>query len=611
MKRILSALFALLAMSAVAQTLPEEGKVYTILSKQYSGMYMSEEADGTLVVGALDNAKRQFWEFVPTGADNTYYIRNKVSGNYIQSCNGTNSSASVMHTGTTPVAYYVGVCASGTNQGYLWFSSTDCEGYNDQTTTPHGLNKDGASNNVIIWKAGTTNNGSHWSLQETNYSFELQPFTPSEAIGQPGAIYHLVNGGKYVSSNLTLADPAERDELNWYFVGQSNSSGGYQIVNAATNEPAKTSAAGSKWIVNEETAGATYYFTSSTDATERFTASGESVFSFKLARSSFARSAGIYDLPCGELSNGMYVSKATIEGDAATHRMIYPIRTQTGTVRSSTAQVVAPTTWYKINVLDQAVLRKGRDCQLTLKLSKAPTGGEDIYAYFDWDCDGAFETTYQLPVQQDITQDISVPADAVTGKSRMRVRVTYNGLADADADVQGQCIDFALQIVEDDGASEFTVTVEPNDSTRGFTELSNDTAKATVLGSSSFICWKEGHRYVSVMKNYRFGTPTHDLHLTAVFAADLSDPYGENILTGIDRTQVSDVTEAVEINASSNEIRVTSGSALYGLRLYNMEGRMVRQTKDNVVSTEGLPAGVYIVKAFTAKNGKSAKVRVY
>ena len=603
-------LLAFVAITAAAQTLPEEGKVYTILSKQYAGMYISEEADGTLVVGALDNARRQFWEFVPTGTSGVWYIRNKVTGNYIQSCNGTNSSQSVMHTGTTAVPYYVGVCASGTNQGYLWFSSTDCAGYSDQSTSPHGLNKDGASNNIIIWMAGLSNNGSHWSLQETTFTYEVQPFMPSTAVGKPNALYHMVNGGQYVADNLTLVAASSAENLSWYFVGTGNASGGYQIVNAGTGQIVQTSTRTDRWIVNEDVANAGYYFTSAVNSTERFTASGESVFTFKSARSSFARHAGIYDLPCGALSNGMYVSGATLEGDAATHRLLYPIRTQTGTTRSGTYEATAPSSWYKLAMLDPAVLRKGRDCTLTLTLSKALVGGEEVFAYFDWDGDGVFETVYPIEAARTMTQVVSVPATAKVGKSRMRVRVTYNGLADAEDEVQGQCIDFLLQVVEDDGVSEFNVTVRSNDLTRGTVELSADTAIATAIGSASFICWKEGHRFASVSRKYRFGTPTHDMNLVAIFAADATDPYGENVLTGIDRTLTEDLAEAVEISFASREIRVSGGGKVFALCLYSTDGQLVRQAASSSLSTEGLPAGIYIVKALTEKSGKSAKVSV-
>ncbi len=612
MKKLFVTLFALATLSVGAQTLPEAGKVYTILSKQYAGMYMSEETDGTLVVGALDNARRQFWEFIPTEATSTYYIRNKVSGNYIQSCNGTNSSASVMHTGTTPVAYYVGVCQSGTNTGYLWLSSTDCDGYNDQSAVPHGLNKDGASNNVIIWSAGTTNNGSHWSLQETSYTFEVQPFTPSEASDKPGVLYHIVSGEKYLAADLTLAEPAESDVLSWYFVGTSNVDGGYQIVNAATGEVLKTTSDNDRWVVGEEQNGSTtaYYFTAADNSDERLNAGGESLFTFKTARSRFARSAQIYDVPCGVLTNSMYIASASLAGDAATHRLTYPIRTQSGVVKSSTAQVVAPTTWYKLNVIDQAVLRKGRSCELTLKLSKNPTGGERVFVYFDWNRDGVFETSYSLTPDRTMIEEISVPADAVVGASRMRVRLTYNDMADADDEVQGQCIDFALQTIEDDGLSEFTISVHPNDTTRGITEIAGDTVKATAIGGATFICWKEGNRYVAVSKNYRYGTLTHNLNLTGIFSADPSDPYGEAVLTGIDRTQIADVAEAVEISIENSEIRVNTTGQVYSLRLYTTEGCLVAQTNGHTLSTANLAPGIYIVKALTEKSGGSAKVSV-
>lgn len=608
MKKLLTALLALTVLTATAQTLPEAGKVYRILSKQYAGKYICEEADGTLVVGDLDNSLRQFWEFVPTGADQTYYIQNKVTGHYIQSCNGTDSNQSIMHTGTTAVPYYVGVRESGANQGYVWFSSTDCADYNNQNATPHGLNKDGASSNIIIWKAGSGNNGSHWSLVETVYAYGIQPFTVSPAIGQPSALYHLVADGKYIDADLKLAEPSEEKHLNWYFIGEGNGAGGYQLVNESKGEPLLTLSGTDRWIVNEDINTSSYYFTSAANSSERLDAEGKSLITFKAARSSFARNNQIYDLPCGKLANSMYVSSASIVGDAALHTLTYPIRLQTGLVKSSTQQTIAPTSWYKLNVLDKPTLRKGRSCDLTLKLCKDLVGGEGVYVYFDWNRDGVFETMYALTPARTMTQEVLVPADASTGTGRMRVRVTYNGLEDADAEVQGQCIDFAMDVVEDDG-HEFTASVSPNDPIRGTTEIKGDTAVATPLGNATFICWKEGKRYAAVSKNYRFGTLTHDLHLTGIFAADAQDPYGD-LLTGIDQTQVVDLTEAVEISIANSEIRVKTDAPLYGICLYNTEGRLVKQTKEAVISTEGLAPAVYIVRAITAKNGKTVKVSV-
>ncbi|MBR1838232.1 MAG: T9SS type A sorting domain-containing protein [Bacteroidaceae bacterium] len=610
MKNLVLLLMSLFACEVYAATMPEAGKVYTILSKQYAGMYMSEEADGTIVVGSFDNARRQFWEFIPTGASGCYYIRNKVSGRYIQSCNGTNSSSSVMHTGANPVEYYVGLSTTGSNQGFFWLSSTDCSGYNDQSTSPHGLNKDGASNHVIIWMAGTGNNGSHWSIQETDYAYEIHPFTPSADLAHPGVLYHLVHDGQYVSSTLDLVQAQETEELSWYFVGQSNATGGYQIVNAATHVPAQTSEGGHAWIVNEDAETGTFYFTSATDASERFLFAGESLLSFKLARSSFARHAQIYDIPCGALSGSMYVSAASLAGEGISHKLTYPIRTQSGTVRSSTAQTVAPTTWYKLNVIDQAVVRRGRSLELSLTLSKAPTGGEAVFVYFDWNRDGVFETAYTLPVARTMTETVDVPAEAALGASRMRVRVTYNGLADAEDEVQGQCIDFVLQTIDDDGLTDFTVTARPNDATRGTAEIVGDTAKATNFAGASFICWKEGARYVSVSKNYRYGTLTHNLQLTAVFAADVNDPYGENVISGLHSATVVSTTAPIEIDVMHGEVVAKTTATLQGMALYNLEGVRVRQSGSARMDVSGLPAGIYVVKAYTDSDAASVKFSV-
>ena len=46
-----------------------------------------------MVASTYDVAKRIFWELIPTGEENTYFIKNTATGRYIGSCNKTPSSA--------------------------------------------------------------------------------------------------------------------------------------------------------------------------------------------------------------------------------------------------------------------------------------------------------------------------------------------------------------------------------------------------------------------------------------------------------------------------------------------------------------------------------------
>ena len=57
MKKIISflLLYVCFVVSSIAQ--PVAGKTYLIVSCKYSGMYICEEADGTMVVSSKDNTK--------------------------------------------------------------------------------------------------------------------------------------------------------------------------------------------------------------------------------------------------------------------------------------------------------------------------------------------------------------------------------------------------------------------------------------------------------------------------------------------------------------------------------------------------------------------------
>ena len=284
--------------------------------------YMSEEADGSLVVSPYDVTVRCFWEFIPTGKSRCYYIRNTATGNYIQSCSGTQSATNTVSTGAEPVEYYV-----GTSNGQFYFSSTDCANYNNASQNPNGLNKDGASSNVIVWGARPSNTGSYWNLVETENLYEVRPFTPCDELGKANFTYTLVAGsGLALQSSdegtLSWAEKTEAGEQAWYFVGEGNVAGGYLIANV--KNPTHTINAGAdglsvgesetptRWYVIETyVEGVPFYtfrpFASKDEAGSELTVDGTSLVQIRAIRSSFATSAQIYQMPCGSLGD-VYVS---------------------------------------------------------------------------------------------------------------------------------------------------------------------------------------------------------------------------------------------------------------------------------------------------------------
>ena len=86
-----------------------------------------------------------------------------------------------------------------------------------------------------------------------------------------------------------------------------------------------------------------------------------------------------------------------------------------------------------------------------MKLNRAPGAGAAAFVYFDWNHDGIFETSVPLTVGTSMQTTITVPTDAVLGSSRMRLRVTLNGLTDADDETAGLVFDGVVNVVEPTG----------------------------------------------------------------------------------------------------------------------------------------------------------------
>ena len=337
-----------LTMGALTAEIPDDelttAGIYTIEWKKGTGSYMSEEADGSIVVTNYDVAKRIFWELIPTDKTNCFYVRNTATGRYIQSCNLTPGSSSRITMGKEPVEYYVAknTTEGATTFGNYWFSSTDCENYDKTISSPRALNKDGASNYIITWTAGNNNAGSFWTLNATEDLYDLRPFTADERFR-----YLLMNEeGKALQSSdegeLTWEARTETAAQSWYFKGKSNREGGYQIVNLKTGDALN---GGTNYVVVQdlEAENAVYFFRpfpTKDDASSNLSVEGKERFMLRAVRSEFSRKSQIYQMPCGSL-DGMYVSKLSLTGDAAVKPLTYPIKSAAGN------ETAVPESWHR------------------------------------------------------------------------------------------------------------------------------------------------------------------------------------------------------------------------------------------------------------------------
>ena len=584
-------------------------KVYYIQWKNTGTNYITEESDHRMTVQSQNNTKPQFWMFIPTGNENCYYIKNTATGRYMGSCNLTPSSASKIYTTTTPVEYYVKqtTATSGEIAYCYYFSSTDCADYNNENAGPRALNKDGASDYVITWQAGTSRVGSYWKLVETEDLYEVRPFDGSTAIGSIGASYNVeaINGKNLTiaEGSLALAAPDTFDEnQEWYFVGTGNTEG-WQIASAA--EPAivvgitegnMTTGEGltTKWKVNASKEKNGYFYFTSEGTTLKV--EGDSLFRFNRLRSAYMRKLQVYNNPCGSVGSN-YVKKFELRGEAAIGNILYEAQSKPGT-------------WHVVYAQDKGEVAQGGKFNIDVTLSSNAASSLAVAAHFDWNGDGIFETAVPLTVNGTAaTAEATVPDWATMKQTRMRLRVNSNGLDLAEDEVNGFIYDFHIKVVEPQDAR--TVTVGVNSWERGKAELSNVadtyaygttlTATATAYGNGRFVCWKEEGVVVSTSAEYTF-TVDHNVKLVAYFSPNTDEA---SYPTGI---QEAPACDDITVTATENSIVATGN--VTAIELYTVNAALTAKVSGNTMSTAGIPEGLYIVRATTANGYKNVKVYI-
>ena len=155
-----------------------------------------------------------------------------------------------------------------------------------------------------------------------------------------------------------------------------------------------------------------------------------------IERSEYCKSLGIYVLPCGD-KGAAYLKSLSITGENGnvTNALNYTASAQ-------------PSNYYNMVRTDSAEVIKGKTFILKYE-AEGMTPDYTVTAYFDWDKDGVFESKQEFLSDKSGSAEITVPAEAAEGKSRMRIRVNDNGLDGADDDVNGATYDFQIFVTND------------------------------------------------------------------------------------------------------------------------------------------------------------------
>lgn len=581
---------------------PSAGKTYTIKWKNNTSDYMTEAADGGIVISSYATHNKIFWELIPTGKTNCYYVRNTATGRYIGSCNMQPSSNSKVRMSDTPVEYYISKSSStsGDNKGCWWMSSTDCSGYDSETSGARCLNKDGASTSIITWTTGVSNVGSYWTLTESEDLYETRPFNPAEAVGQADFFYHIIDGSNQsmaLTHDMTWQKTAETENQKWYFVGSSNKDGGYIIVDASSNTPANS---GAKYRVVEN-GNLTISFIGADN--QRLSIGGVNEFLIRSMRSKLALDLQIYSMPCGSVAD-FYVTNATVISEGVTLHYPMPVRNGSSVSYPSASR---PTDKYTIVSRDMIMVTEA-GFTVNVKLNTTPSETVKAYLYFDWNRDGVFEETVELETGREMTSQTIIPpvGDENLGMSRMRLRLTDNGLTEAEDEVHGQVIDFKVKNLGPAVDTRYNPTLGVNDSHRGSAMYDENTkaAIATPRGTAAFLLWKEDMRILSTDATFEVEPMAVKRHLTAVFSPNL-DPK-----TGISQEILATEAQGVAVTLTEDKtVNVITDTRVHHIFVFNTKGDIAAHVAgSSSLCISSIQSGIYIVKAITANGTATSKI---
>ncbi len=246
-------------------------------------------------------------------------------------------------------------------------------------------------------------------------------------------------------------------------------------------------------------------------------------------RSAYSRQLGVYNLPCGTAGTA-YLTALNVEGRAVTDEVHYTAKTK-------------PTSYYNLLRTDPLSLIPGEEATLSFTAAKTD-GNYKTTAYFDWDADGIFEDARDLGTAATGQLLFTVPDTARCKNARIRLRLTDNGMDDAEDAVHGYLYDL-LANVHAGNAAQRTLTVESADTLRGTVsavvpEGATDsislgrhyitadyaaplTLSAQPKGNAVFKGWAVNGNVVSTKATYTLEI-TQSVTLTALFSPNTQAP---------------------------------------------------------------------------------------
>ena len=529
---------------------------------------------------AFSNEAVFVWTPVQEGVAGSYYLK-KLDGTYMQQSSpkdfGTVAGAAVFTT-TNPTSAGSGATSfNGDNAAQSYISGNDDANLVRFVTGDKWVNVQNGDNGTPTYNTGTGG----WTIHYV-YTVEGREGEP-----EPEEVVHTFSADKvyyiqwkntsanYITENrdksLVVADKKNSKYQFWRLIPVEGKNHTYYIKNEVTGNyigscnktPASSSRVSTSTDAQEYYIGATagsgeiancYYFSSTDCANYSNESAGPralnkdgassniivwtaglqdgSTTNYKVgsywkivetteewqapeppAHTTQTKSLVVYFRPCGMVGN-TYLTAATIDG-------VDPV---------SYTATAAPSSFHVPYSKDHGAVTRGSTFNVSITLNSNTDADLKANAYFDWNADGEFEAVAPIALNGTAgAASVIVPNDAVSGDTRMRIRINSNGLDRADDDVEGFVYDIPFAVV----GGERKVLVEVNGANRGTATLSANaesyavgtqlTATATPKGNATFESWREGGVVVSREAAYTFTVENRNMTLKAYFTPNTDD----------------------------------------------------------------------------------------
>lgn len=197
--------------------------------------YLQDNGNSDKVVAIGTLSENSYWQFVPTGQTNRYYVKNATTELYLQSC--VESGTEIL-LGTTPVEYNVALCAAE-GDGIYGMASTDQATY-DFTSGTMGLNwkikqdtgREFDTGQAFAAVAGT-NHRSFWKIVEQEIPQPISTFDTNKKY----TILNYAEAG-YLKDDRSgiLRVQADKTSNALWTLEPTGNEGCYYILNALTGK---------------------------------------------------------------------------------------------------------------------------------------------------------------------------------------------------------------------------------------------------------------------------------------------------------------------------------------------------------------------------------------